>query len=269
MKFHSLAVALAALLFPTLASAVSTITLQQGVAPSVSYAGTVDTFVSSANAANNFGGAGALAISAATAVAPANTKGEFQSLIRFDLSPAKAAFDAQFGVGAWALSSAQLQLTATSPNNSIFNGNGTLTNTAGNIDVLWMASDAWVEGSGKPSPLTTGGLSYSTLSTFTGGSDQALGTFAFGGATSGNTIFILGLGSGLLADAVGGTAASFLLKASSGSLVSALFNSRDFGSTASARPALTLSAVAAPEPGRASLLMMAAGAMIFRRRRSA
>ena len=131
MKLLSLAAALAALLFPSLASAVSTITLQQGVSPSVSYAGTADTFVSSANAGNNFGGAGALAISAATAVAPANTKGEFQSLIQFDLSPAKAAFDAQLGVDAWALSSAQLQLTAASPANSIFNGNGTLTQHGG------------------------------------------------------------------------------------------------------------------------------------------
>ena len=132
-----------------------------------------------------------------------------------------------------------------------------------------MVSDAWVEGSGKPSPLSTGGLSYSTLSTFTSGSDQALGTFAFRGATSGNSTFSLGLGSGLLADATGGTAVSFLLKASTGSQVSALFNSRDFGSTASARPALTLSAVAAPEPGRASLLFIALGMTFLHRRRAA
>src|SRR5436190_9973997 len=56
--------------------------------------------------ANNFGAAGALAISAA-----ALPNGEFQSVIQFDLSTARNSLDTQFGAGLWAAQSVTLQLT--------------------------------------------------------------------------------------------------------------------------------------------------------------
>lgn len=43
---------------------------------------------------NNYGGAGALSVAA-----PGLAKGEFQSVLQFDLSSATASFNAQFGAG--------------------------------------------------------------------------------------------------------------------------------------------------------------------------
>src|SRR5882724_3078740 len=65
---------------------------------------------------NNYGGAGALSVAA-----PGLSQGEFQSVLQFNLSGAKSSFDGQFGVGQWSIQSVTLQLTATSPNNAIFN----------------------------------------------------------------------------------------------------------------------------------------------------
>jgi hypothetical protein len=64
---------------------------------------------------NNYGGAGALDVAA-----PGLAKGEFQSVLQFDLSGARASFDTQFGAGQWNIQSITLSLTATSPNNAIF-----------------------------------------------------------------------------------------------------------------------------------------------------
>jgi hypothetical protein len=94
-----------------------------------------DAFISLANPANNYGGAGSLAVSA-----PGLPKAEFQSVLQFDLSPAKANFDASFGVGQWTLSSASLQLVAANPGNPLFN-----TSAAGQIAVEWLHTDAWTE----------------------------------------------------------------------------------------------------------------------------
>src|SRR5689334_8158093 len=65
---------------------------------------------------NNYGGAGALSVAA-----PGLANGEFQSVLRFDLSGAKSSFDTQFGAGQWSIQSISLALTATAPNNAIFN----------------------------------------------------------------------------------------------------------------------------------------------------
>src|SRR5208283_3018409 len=101
---------------------------------------------------NNYGGAGALSIAA-----PGLSKGEFQSVLQFDLSGARASFDAQFGAGQWTLQSISLTLTATSPNNSIFNAT-----SAGQFGVSWMQNDSWIEGSGTPASPTMTGITYST-----------------------------------------------------------------------------------------------------------
>src|SRR5215831_19401829 len=76
---------------------------------------------------NNYGGAGALSIAA-----PNLSQGEFQSVLQFNLAGVKSTFDAQFGVGQWSLQSVSLQLTATAPNNAIFNGSA-----AGQFSVSW------------------------------------------------------------------------------------------------------------------------------------
>src|SRR6185312_17254592 len=56
---------------------------------------------------SNFGAAGSLAISA-----PGLPEGEFQSVLKFDLSAAQSSFNAQFGIGQWTIQSVTLQLTS-------------------------------------------------------------------------------------------------------------------------------------------------------------
>ena len=121
---------------------------------------------------NNYGGAGALSVAAAGLA-----NGEFQSVLRFDLSTARASFDTQFGAGQWSIQSITLSLTATSPNNAIFNPSA-----AGQFGVSWMQNDSWTEGSGTPAAPTTTGITYTSLTgTFIGASDEALGSFSFAG----------------------------------------------------------------------------------------
>src|SRR5436190_22393788 len=65
---------------------------------------------------NNYGGGGALAVAASGL-----PNGEFQTLLKFDLSGARDAFNAQFGVGDWSIQSISLQLTSSPHNNAIYN----------------------------------------------------------------------------------------------------------------------------------------------------
>jgi hypothetical protein len=196
---------------------------------------------------NNYGAAGALSV-AASGLA----KGEFQSVLRFDLSAARTSFDSQFGAGQWNLQSITLSLTATSPNNPIFNSSA-----AGQFGISWMQNDSWAEGAGTPATPTTTGITFSSLPSFTSAGDESLGTFGFNGATSGAATYTLSLTPGFLADASAGNLVGLHLSAAD-SAVSYLFDSVNF-STVSARP--LLSVVAVPEPGALSLL--AAGAVLL------
>ncbi|HTX54558.1 MAG TPA: PEP-CTERM sorting domain-containing protein [Candidatus Baltobacteraceae bacterium] len=196
---------------------------------------------------NNYGGAGALSIAA-----PGLANGEFQSVMRFDLSGARTSFDTQFGAGQWSIQSITLQLTATSPNNAIFNASA-----AGQFGISWMQNDSWVEGTGTPAAPATTGITYSSLPSFLSAGDESLGIFSFGGGTSGNNSYSLALTSGFDADATAGNLVSVRLSAAD-TTVSYLFDSRSFGTTGF-RPLLTITAV--PEPGVLSLLP--AGAVLL------
>lgn len=226
---------------------------------------TQDAFVSSANATSNYGGAGAVGAAAA-----ALANGEFDSVLQFNLSAAKASFDSTFGAGQWTIDGMTLQLTAAAPNNSLFNGfgagpSGTNINFAGQFAMKWMQNDSWTEGNGTPGAAsTTGGITFSTLPSFLSGADQALGNFAFSGATSGNATITLALASSLLADATAGNPVSMLMLPADNS-IGMLVNSRT--ATAANRPVLTVSAV--PEPGTTTLLAGAVLAGLLRRRRHA
>jgi hypothetical protein len=163
-----------------------------------------DAFVNSAHPDNNYGAASALGVSASGL-----PKGEFDSVIKFDLSTAKSGFDALYDAGQWTIQSITLKLTATAPNNSIFNGfgagsGGTNVNFAGQFSIKWMQNEtvSWAEGNGTPNTAsTTGGITFNTLPTFLGGADETVGTYSFNGATSGAVTYALGLTSGFTADA--------------------------------------------------------------------
>jgi hypothetical protein len=209
---------------------------------------TADAFITTGPAnslsVNNYGAAGALALSA-----PGSSKGEFQSVLRFDASVAKSTFDSAYGAGLWSLQSVTLQLTAASPNNAIFNANST-----GLFGVSWMQNDSWTEGAGTPNTPTTTGITFSSLqSTFLNPTaDEALGTFSYNGSSSGTFIYTLNLSPALVSDLLAGDNLSLrLFAADSG--VSFFSDSRSFG-TAASRPFLSITAV--PEPGTAALLVL-------------
>jgi len=197
---------------------------------------------------NNYGGAGALSVAA-----PGLSHGQFQSVLQFGLSGAKTTFDTQFGAGQWSIQFVTLQLTATAPNNAIFNSSA-----AGQFGISWMQNDSWTEGTGTPATPTTTGITYTSLTdTFIGGGDENLGTFSFAGGTNGNSTFTLSLTPSFSADVLAGNTVSFRMFAAD-TAVSYLFDSRSFGTT-SFRPLLSI--VAVPEPG--SLSLLAAGAALL------
>lgn len=236
-----------------------------------------DAFVSSNPALNslgtasisgsNYGAAGALGVAAAGL-----SKGEFDSLFRFDFSAAKIAFDSALGTGQWAITSVSFQLTLAAPNNALFNGNGagaggTNINFAGLVAAKWLQNDSWGEGSGAPAAPATTGLTFSTLPNFHSAADEPLGTTSFSGATSGTLTLSLGLTPSFTADATAGNLVTIEL-APGDSAVAMLADSQNFG-TPALRPLLTVIATPVPEPCAGMLLAAGALAGIARRRRHA
>lgn len=200
-----------------------------------------DAMISSANPANNYGGAGAFAISAAGLA-----KGEFQSLVQFDLSTAKSTFDAAYGAGAWTITAASLQLNVANPNNSFFNAS-----SSGEAAVSWLENDAWNEGVGTPNTPGGSGVTWNALPALLSPNDASLSLFNFNGSTSGQLSIALLPSTGIISDATAGELLSLRLYAPAGETgVAALFNSRTFN-TAANRPIFTLEAVPVPEPSSA------------------
>jgi len=228
---------------------VSTASICVGQTASFSVQPFADAFVtpggSGSLSSSNFGAAGSLAISA-----PGLPEGEFQSVLKFDLSAAQSSFNAQFGIGQWTIQSVTLQLTSSPHNNAIFNNIA-----AGQFGVSLMQNNSWVEGTGTGGIPSSDGVSFSSLAgTFVNNSiDQGLGTFAFPGGSSGQNGYSLSLASGLVNDVTSGSDLSLrLFAADSG--VSYLFTSR---SGSSGKPDILVQAVSVPEPGTVALCGMA------------
>lgn len=186
---------------------------------------------------DNFGAAGALAIAA-----PGLPEGEFQSVMKFDLSGAASSFNSMFGAGQWIVQSMTLQLTSSPHNNAIFN-----VISPGQFNISLMQNNSWVEGTGTGGAPTTDGISFNSLQNtyINGATDQALGTFSFGGGSSGVNSYTLGLTSGIVGDVMNGDEASLRLYAAD-NMVSYLLSSRMAGSILS--PALVIDVSAVPEP---------------------
>lgn len=208
---------------------------------------------------NNYGAAGALLIAPA-----ALPKGEFQSVMRFDVSGAVAAFDTAYGAGQWTITSVTLALGTNSgtnggnPGNAIFN-----TIADGSFSIDWMQNDSWIEGDGTPMSPGASGITFDTLPGFLSGSDELVGTFFWPAGGNGVTTWTLNSEPSLISDITSGGLVGFRFYAAD-SEVSYLFNSRTF-TTAANRPVLNITAVV-PEPGAALLFLVGAGAMALRRR---
>jgi hypothetical protein len=201
--------------------------------------------------ANNYGAAGALAISAV-----GSPQGQFQSVLKFDFASAKANYDSIYGSGQWSPQSISLQLTTTAPNNSIFNSN-----ILGQFSISLMQDSSWTEGNGTPATPSPTGINFSSVSNFVNVGDVTLGTFTFGGGNSGTFTYTLNLTPDLSADMLAGGIISLRLYADDPN-VSYLFDSRSFG-TASSRPQLLINV---PEPGTAALTVTGVALMILGKR---
>ena len=236
----------------------TTITLQPDSTGSTNGDSFVTTGPTNNLTADNYGGAGALAVSASL------TNGTFDSLLRFDLSSAASSLNTTYGVGGWNINSVSLQLTTSTVNNAIFNASQT-----GMFDVGLISSNSWTEGTGNPNTPSLTGVNWSNMSSLLSGA-QSLGAFNVTNVGDGVTAsYSLSSNSTLLNDVFTGGQASFALTADpSDSTMSALFNSRNFG-TASRRPALIITASATPEPGRAMLFLIGAACTLGRRRKRA
>jgi hypothetical protein len=223
-------------------------------AVSISLVPVADAFVSSANPSDNYGGAGAVAVSA-----PGLPKGEFQSVLKFNLSSAKTSFDAALGAGHWTLQSVALQLTAATAKASIFDPSA-----GGKVAVSWMANSSWVEGTGKPISPGSTGLTFISLPSFLSASDQSMGMFTYSGGISTST-YSLAVSPGLVGKATTGSLASLHLSAADAK-VSGVFNSHSF-TISTDRPLLTLTAVAVPEPASWVLGVLGITGLAIARRR--
>jgi hypothetical protein len=172
----------------------------------------------------NFGSAGALAVAPA-----ASPKGEFKTLLRFNLSEATNLFTETFGPN-WSVIGISLELTSNNgitgeqPNNPIFN-----VVSGGDFFIQWLSNDSWIEGTGNVRTPTIDGVSYNSLPALLSGPTEMLGTNTY--VPPGDNVPVvwpLPLRPSVVADVTAGGDVSFLLSAADDH-VGYLFNSQNFG----------------------------------------
>jgi hypothetical protein len=172
----------------------------------------------------NFGAAGTLVIAPANAV-----KGEFRSVIRFDLSGETNLFNSTYGSN-WVISGISLELASNDgtdgvqPNNPIFNAI-----SGGKFVIEWMADDSWIEGSGTPNLPTTDGVTFASLPNYLMTAHEILCTNTY--SPPGDDVHVvwpLPLNHSLVANVMSGGDVSFYFCAADDQ-VSYLFNSNKYG----------------------------------------
>jgi hypothetical protein len=173
----------------------------------------------------NFGGAGTLAISPASA-----DKGQFQSLLMFDFAGAVSLFDSVYGSNHWTVTGISLQLASNygtggvQPNNRIFNViNG------GKFAIEWLSDNNWVQGTGTPNLPTTDGITFGSLPGLLSEPWEVLCTNTY--TPPGNFVpvtYELPLDANLVAEIERGTNATLLFCAADNQ-IGYLFNSVKFG----------------------------------------
>lgn len=173
----------------------------------------------------NFGAAGTLAISPSSAV-----KGEFQSVLRFDLAGAVTLFDTTYGTNGWVITGISLELTSNygtggvQPNNPIFN-----VVSGGDFVIEWLSYDDWVEGTGTPNLPTTDGVTYDSLPDLLSGPHEILCTNTY--SPPGDNVpvsYVLPLSTNVVSNITNGGDISLLFYAADNQ-IGYLFNSHEYG----------------------------------------
>lgn len=173
----------------------------------------------------NFGGAGTLVVAPSDSV-----KGEFQSVIKFNLAGATNLFNASFGTNNWLITNIALELTSNygasgvQPNNPIFN-----VISGGQFVIEWLSDDSWLEGTGNPNLPTTDGVTLDSLPDLLVSPHEILttNTYAPPGVNV-HVIWPLPLRSNLVTDVATGGEVSFLFYAAD-EQINYPFNSHSYG----------------------------------------
>lgn len=201
-----------------------------------------DTFISSGHPNDNFGGLGGMEIAAPTLAQPRTQ----MTLLRFDTSALRDAFDADFGTGNWIATSVSLTLVSSvttagqQPNNARFNKIA-----AGDFTIDLLSNNNWSEG----------GITWNTLPSIlpgigNGNTQTPLGTFFWDAIGRNTSTWTLNPDSILTQKISGGEQLTLLGQPTAGSTVGYLINARGLD------PALlNITAVAVPEPTSASVLL--------------
>ncbi len=173
----------------------------------------------------NYGGAGALVVAP-----PSSNKGEFQSVLKFNLSDVVGAFNTNYGANGWIVSGMTLKLTGNfggageQPFNPIFPAV-----SGGQFVIEWLSNDNWAEGTGNPNLPTMDGVTYDSLPGLLSEPHAILSTNTY--VPPGDNVpavYTLPLNTSLVADVVAGGDVTLLLRAADGQ-IAYLFNSHDYG----------------------------------------
>ena len=202
-----------------------------------------DSFVRSNAPTSNYGGAGALSVSGATATNGSGVAmGIADTFIRFNTAAMVTNFDSLFGTNNWVINGATLVVTeVAAPMNNLFDRG------KGAFQISWISNDDWIEGTGTPATPTTDGIVYANEPTLLTNVVN-LGTFTNAAANS-TTPYPLSLPAAFVADMNAGGDVSLYLNAAD-SRTGFTFDSRSF-TTTNQQPFILISAV--PQPGVANL----------------
>jgi hypothetical protein len=186
--------------------------------------GSPDNSVGTNLTADNFGGAGVLAISP-----PGANEGEFQSVLKFDLSGATNLFDETYGTN-WIIGTISLDFASNVGTEGAqpMNGGFNIVN-GGNFVIEWLADDGWVEGTGRPMAPTMDGVTYDSLSNLLAETHVPLCTNTY--VPPGNNVHVtwpLPLNPDLVTNILAGGPVAFRLYAAD-NVVGYVFNSHNFG----------------------------------------
>jgi hypothetical protein len=270
---RGMAIALGCAILPAAAVRADTVALKS-VADSFVFTGIGANATGYYDATNrNFGGMNSRQVAGA-----GNSKGEFDSVIRFDATSAATSLNATYGAGNWTITGVTLTLD-TSDNVAgpgIFNYPG----SAGLFNVSWMSADGdWKQGTGYKNNATgagstadhdvtgvnfTSGITWTSLhETLTASPATLLSTCSYvdNGMLAVET-FDLGTGSFAFLESLESGSTASLVLTPEDSTMAFNFTSHSYGGGADPyNPTLTLTVAAVPEPG--ALTLVAGGLLLL------